>query len=164
MKNHIATVPHGGYPHELIAVTLLVLWCALMTASAQTNYAIDRFTIDGGGGTSSNGDYLVTGTIGQPDAGTSSNGVYTLTGGFWSIVAVVQTPGAPRLSIARSNNAVIVSWPLPAPGWVLDETTTLSGTPIPWAQVSPPYQTNATQSCIALPSPAANKFYRLRKP
>lgn len=41
------------------------------------------FTVDGGGGHSINGDYSVTGTIGQPDAGSMSGGRYTLVGGFW---------------------------------------------------------------------------------
>ena len=33
------------------------------------NIAVDWFTIDGGGGTSTGGVYSVSGTIGQPDAG-----------------------------------------------------------------------------------------------
>lgn len=49
-------------------------------------YAIDRHTIDGGGGRSSGGIYAIEGTIGQPDADPlqpSTGGVYSLTGGFW---------------------------------------------------------------------------------
>ena len=40
-------------------------------------------TIDGGGGQSSGGQYILNGTIGQPDAGYSSGGNYELLGGFW---------------------------------------------------------------------------------
>jgi hypothetical protein len=47
-----------------------------MLVSAQ--YSIDWFTLDGGGGTSSGGNFTLTGTIGQPDAGTLSGGDYTL--------------------------------------------------------------------------------------
>jgi hypothetical protein len=45
---------------------------------------LDWYTIDGGGGTSSGGDYSLSGTIGQPDAGGMSGGDYDLSGGFWS--------------------------------------------------------------------------------
>lgn len=64
------------------------------------------------GGTSSNGQYSVSGTIGQPDAGaTMTDGKYSLNGGFWSLIAAVHPPGAPTLNITRSGNSVIVSWP-----------------------------------------------------
>ena len=47
--------------------------------------AIDWFSIDGGGGTSTGGDFILSGSIGQPDAGTSLRSEsYTLEGGFWS--------------------------------------------------------------------------------
>jgi len=45
-----------------------------------------------------------------------SGGSFTLVGGFWGIIAAVQTPGAPYLSVTRSNATVIVSWPKPAEG------------------------------------------------
>jgi hypothetical protein len=56
------------------------------TAHAQSaTYAINWFTIDGGGATSSSGSgYSLSGTIGQPDAGTLSGLPYTLAGGFWA--------------------------------------------------------------------------------
>ena len=40
-------------------------------------------TVDGGGGTSSGGDFVLRGTIGQHDAGDLSGGDFTLRGGFW---------------------------------------------------------------------------------
>lgn len=47
-------------------------------------YAIDWFTIDGGGAIgSSSGEYALSGTIGQPDAGTLESGAYRIDGGFW---------------------------------------------------------------------------------
>src|SRR5713226_7542168 len=74
------------------------------------NYSIDWFTIDGGGGSSTGGVYAVSGTIGQPDAGVMSGGPYVLSGGFWSIINLIQTPGAPFLSAIHPNAAVTVSW------------------------------------------------------
>jgi hypothetical protein len=120
--------------------------------------------MDGGGGTSTGGVILVSGTIGQPDAGKMSGRNFTLDGGFWSVVTVIQTPGAPYLSVVRSNNAVIVSWPSSDPSWRLHATTNLSATPITWAEIFPPYQTNATHAWITLPAPSWNRFFRLHKP
>src|SRR4051812_48100898 len=74
-------------------------------------FSVDWFTIDGGGGTSTGGVFSVSGTIGQPDAGSLAGGSYTVEGGFWGFLAAVQTPGAPLLTITRSNNFAIVSWP-----------------------------------------------------
>ena len=48
------------------------------------DYEIIWHTIDGGGGTSSGGQYIVTGTIAQHDAAISAAGDYELLGGFWT--------------------------------------------------------------------------------
>ena len=147
----------------LILALLFVVTCAV---HAQ-NFAIDWFTIDGGGGTSTGGVYAVSGTVGQPDAGTMSGGNYSLVGGFWAIVAAIQTPGAPLLTITRdpATAAVTVSWPKSADGWVLDQTSVVTSPPaaISWSQVAFPYQTNASTISISVPSPTGNRFYRLRK-
>jgi len=80
----------------------------LSASAALAQYAIDWHMIDGGGGTSTNGVYSVSGSIGQPDAGKTSGGGYTINGGFWGIVTAIQirelegTPGLvlpPDLSI-----------------------------------------------------------------
>jgi hypothetical protein len=154
---------------EVRAPTRLLLCFCLLTsafclcAHAQTNYSVDWHTIDGGGGTSTGGVYAVTGTIGQPDAGTMSGGSYTLQGGFWGVIAAVQTPGAPYLTVTRSNNAVIVSWALPAEGWVLEATNAIQHVSAPWPQIPAPYQTNGPSLQFTEPSPVGNKFYRLHK-
>ena len=149
----------------ILSGLLAALFAVCLEGRAQ-NFNIDWFTIDGGGGTSTGGVYSVSGTIGQPDAGTMSAGNYSLVGGFWGIVAAVQTPDAPLLSVERLGGNVRVFWPLPATGFVLDQTAALASPPaaIAWAQVPFPYQTNATQISITVPAPTGNKFYRLRKP
>ncbi len=49
-------------------------------------FAIDWYTIDGGGGTVSGGGFTLSGTIGQPDAGAPlTGGNFTLQGGFWAL-------------------------------------------------------------------------------
>lgn len=64
-----------------IVVTLVVL--GLIVSSSWGQYEISWYTIDGGGGASSGGDFSLTGTIGQPDAAYSRGGNYELLGGFW---------------------------------------------------------------------------------
>ncbi|MEI6782316.1 MAG: DUF642 domain-containing protein [Verrucomicrobiota bacterium] len=68
--------------------TILTLGVSLLmaTASAQTP-ALDRYTINGGGGTSSNGAVALTGTIGQPYAGVLNSGTSTISSGIWGSLA-----------------------------------------------------------------------------
>lgn len=64
-------------------LTVCVLMAAPVLAMSGGDYEISWGTIDGGGGTSSGGSYVLTSTIGQPDAAYSSGGNYELLGGFW---------------------------------------------------------------------------------
>jgi hypothetical protein len=133
---------------------------ALPTLHAQS-YSIDWFKIAGGGGTSTNGQYSVSGTIGQHDAsGAMTGGSYSLTGGFWSLISVVQTTGAPTLSITHAGNRVIVSWP-DTGSYTLQQNSNLAGGS--WtSSVYTITTTNGTGS-ITLPSPAGNLFFRLKQ-
>ena len=69
----------------------IVLWllCLLIfgaTAMAPDvgPYEISWYMIDSGGGISSGGPYMLTGTIGQPFVGFSAGGEYELFGDIWS--------------------------------------------------------------------------------
>ena len=65
---------------------LLLLLTAPVIVLAQTggSYDLSWNTVDGGGGTGSNGAYTLFGTVGQPDSGaTLTDGDYALAGGFW---------------------------------------------------------------------------------
>ncbi|MHC4604700.1 MAG: hypothetical protein ACYS6W_15385, partial [Planctomycetota bacterium] len=66
---------------QVVFVTLLAL--GLIASASLGQYELSWSTIDGGGGSSSGGPYVLTGTIGQPDAAYSSGGRYELLGGFW---------------------------------------------------------------------------------
>lgn len=69
--------------HTHIATIALASLLGTAATSAQP-FAIDWYTIDGGGGTSTGGSFTLSGTIGQPDAGpTMTGGNFALTGGFW---------------------------------------------------------------------------------
>lgn len=71
---------------KLLALVALTFAVATPLHSGPTpDFAIDWYTIDGGGGTSTGADFSLTGTIGQFDAapGGAQAGGYTLVGGFW---------------------------------------------------------------------------------
>ncbi len=71
----------------IAGVSKLVVWIMLFTilvaSTASGQYDLSWSTIDGGGGTSSGGPYVVMGTSGQADAGWFAGGDYELLGGFW---------------------------------------------------------------------------------
>src|SRR5689334_5674203 len=94
MLNHVKT-----RMMKLLVLSALAFLAVCGAVQAQS-YSIDWFKVAGGGGTSSNGQYTVTGTIGQADAGGQiSGGQYAITGGFWSLISVLQTPNSPPLTI-----------------------------------------------------------------
>lgn len=141
-----------------------VAWLALaLSASAQT-FTVDRSVLSGGGGTSTGGQFSLTGTIGQPDAGARlSGGPYALDGGFHSVAVAVQTPGAPLLKIVRSGGSFIVSWASDTAGFVLEEVGSLRA-PANWQAVATPPVLVGQENQVTLPSQPGVRFYRLRKP
>jgi hypothetical protein len=136
-----------------------MLVCFSVALPIVAQYSIDWNTIDGGGGTSTNGVYSVSGTIGQPDAGgPMTNGQYSVTGGFWALPTAVQVVGAPTLTITRgSPGFALISWTPDTPGYVLQEKPTLSSTS--WTN-SPSGATNS----VVVPATVPTRFYRLFKP
>ena len=142
------------------------LLCGAVTGLTQS-YEISWFTVDGGGGASSGGAYSVSGTIGQLDAGAMNGGSYSLVGGFWGVVAAIQTEGSPLLQVTRSGSSVVVVWPFPSSGFVLQQTTALTSPPsaIVWTDVLAPAAVQIGGDwTVTIPSPAGNRFFRLRKP
>ena len=66
----------------------LILFIFLLAAASLTlaqghNFTLDWWTVDGGGGMSSDGRFTLQSTTGQPDAGEMENGRFTLLSGYW---------------------------------------------------------------------------------
>ena len=134
---------------------------AVTVNSPGQSFSIDWFTIDGGGGISTGGDYALSGSIGQPDAGAvMSGGAFDLTGGFWS---AVETAGVPRLRTYLTNgNRLVVLWPSPSIDFVLQQNGSLSmGS---WAGPSETIADDGTNKFIIVNPPAGIRFYRLFRP
>jgi hypothetical protein len=129
---------------------------AVFTGVANAQYAIDWYTIDGGGGTSSGGSYTLSGTIGQPDAGTLSGGSYTIQGGFWPGIVVPSTGDAPTMFIQISGVNVTISWSPSTPGFTLEQTDSLG---------APSWAAGPAGNPTAPITPSGTaKFYRLKRP
>src|SRR5258706_3455081 len=131
----------------------MLLGAAPLAARAQ-GYSLNWYKIAGGGGASSNGTYVVNGTIGQPDAGAASGGNYSMQGGFWAGITVTSSNGVPTLVIQPATGGVTISWSPNTTGFVLEETASLS---------SPSWSPSLAGNPVTLSISGGAKFYRLRK-
>lgn len=74
----------GGKKSVVFLFVVLALVCVLSArVNSDNRYDLTWNTIDGGGGTSSGGSFVLTGTIAQHDAAYSEGGPYEILGGFW---------------------------------------------------------------------------------
>jgi hypothetical protein len=137
----------------------LLTFLAITISVRAQSYSIDWYKVSGGGGMSTGATYQVTGTIGQPDAsGPMTGGNYSVTGGFWSLISVVPTPGAPPLAISHAGNAVTVYWQNVS-GWSLQQNSSVAS-PASWSASSGVTTANGT-NYLNLTSPTGNLFFRL---
>jgi hypothetical protein len=146
---------------KTVFAVVLAFILSAFSANAQS-YSIDWHKIAGGGGASAGGSYQINGAIGQPEAsGTVSGGNYSMTGGFWSLISVTQTPGAPTLYISYAGNTVTVYWQNVS-GCTLQESGCCAGstgwTTCPWSPVT----SNGT-NYVSITGPTGSLFFRLCK-
>ena len=77
----------SAYARGVGLLVFLALLCLCipspLPALSVSGYDLGWFTMDGGGGTSSGNGYILSTTIGQPDAGLLTGGSYSLASGFW---------------------------------------------------------------------------------
>ena len=148
---------------NLRATFICLATIALCLRGMAQNYSVSWYKVAGGGGTSTNGNYQISGTIGQPDAsGAMSGGNYSVTGGFWSFIQVVQTPGAPTLYVSHAGNTVTVYWQNTS-GWNLVQSGNLTTPMISWTASSSPTLNNGT-NYLNISNPTGNVFFRLKNP
>ena len=142
---------------------LLIGLACFVAVAAFGQFSIGWYKIGGGGGTSSNNQYAISGTIGHHEAGSSmAGGTYSLTGGFWAIYAA-STPGAPALSIAVTRtNTVLISWPSPSTGFALQQNFDLAGTN--WVNPSDVVNDDGVNRFIIVTPAPGNRLFRLQHP
>jgi len=136
----------------------IVITVFVATQLARGQFAIDWFSIEGGGGTSTGSGYTLSGSIGQADASpvTLNGGSHALEGGFWPGVIVPANTGAPALFIQLAGNSVTISWAPAATGFSLEKSDSLL--PGSWA----PALSGASNPAM-IPLGAGATFYRLSK-
>ncbi len=135
---------------------LVVVVAFLSRTAGALDYQVSWFTIAAGAGTSTNGHYSVSGTIGQSDAGDALTGGSTsLTGGFWAVAAV---PAGPLLTLtALTPNAATLQWTPDTGDYVLQVTESLS--PAHWVN-APSGHANP----IVVPLTSSERYFRVYKP
>ena len=116
---------------------------------------VDWFTLDGGGGTSTGGQYTVSGTVGQPDAGTMAGGRYALEAGFWPGLIVESASGAPTLYVQAAGGVVQIGWAPDAAGFALEMTDNLT---------APSWVPAPAGNPASVPVTGQSRFFRLRRP
>lgn len=145
------------------SISLLILLIGLRSWLTAGELTIPSASISGGG-SSASGAFSVRGTVGEstPAATPLAGGSFTLSEGFASRVAVLLTPGAPRLTLARTVTGFELSWPLPAEGFVLQETPVLA-TPTGWVNAAVSSVEQNGRHVVSLPAAGPPRFFRLFK-
>jgi hypothetical protein len=142
----------------------LIVSLLLPLAAFAQSYSVDWYKISGGGGTSSGGNYSLVGTNGQADAGKSSGGNYTLEGGFLAGIGLVQTTGAPQLSIQLSGVNAVISWAADkGTGFNFEQANNVNSQ-ASWGTSGATLSTNGNIISASVPANSGIKFYRLHKP
>ncbi len=80
----------------------------------------------------------------------------------WSDVTPPAAVALPRLTVALSNNAAVLSWPTSATGFNLEGTGSLNS-PISWSPVTNSVVINGTNNTVSVGASSGNQFFRLRK-
>ena len=154
-----------GHPHRLWQTVFL--WTALLLAcTARAQPTVDWLTLDAGGGVQISANYTANFTLGQFDVGAagSSSARYRIITGFWALQDFGPARGRPELSIVVSGPNVILSWPSPSTGFVLEQTDSLNAIPATWSDTMGLVSDNGLIKSITIAHDVAKRFYRLRKP
>ncbi len=113
------------------------------------------------------GGFPLTGTFGGLPEGTVTNvnGVslaISYVGGSGHDVVLTQVSGLPALTVKlTATNTVLISWPSPFTGFVLQQNTGLGTTN--WVTPSETVNDNGTNRFIIVNPPSGNRFYRLKQ-
>lgn len=86
----------------ILAIGAVLLIAGNIFAQSGGGFTLTTWTVDGGGGRSTGGAYILSGTVGQPDSGMSqTGGGYTLRGGFWRPIRLI--PPSPANAVPQRN-------------------------------------------------------------
>lgn len=158
-------VPDCGFPSQwhgflqrckvAARKSILLVWIIGASSLSAIPFTLEWYSPGCGSETSSNGNYILVGTIAQPDSTILAGGSYALSGGFWSSQVVPQTGEVPTLVLTEINGEIWISWAPALPGFRLEQTVDSSLSD--W--------TNAPQgNPVVVPLLEKANFYRLCQP
>jgi len=144
--------------------TLLVFIVLVISRSAAEAdpFNVTDFSIEGSGGTSRGGTFVVTGVTGEPAAGVMTGGEFTLQGAWqpappessFPLIGVQYDPAAGNLAI---------SWPTTATGYLLQSNPD-PGNPGGWTDIPTTPVVVGGNLEVVIQTELQLQFYRLRKP
>ncbi|MBL9168067.1 MAG: DUF642 domain-containing protein [Verrucomicrobiales bacterium] len=124
-----------------------------LDSPASAAYHLASWTVDGGGGNSAGGGFLLSGTVGQPDSGPLQGGGFRLEGGFW------HSSRGLDLQIALEGHQVRLSWEAFLGGDRLETAVRLSGPGIlPWVLIDLPWSATS----VVMSGADGPRYFRLR--
>jgi hypothetical protein len=137
-----------------------------MAAGVRAQPVLDWFTLDAAGGAQSSANYVINFTAGQNDVGAAetASANYRIIPGFWALEDLGPETGLPELSIVLSGANVLLSWPSPSTGFVLQHTDSLNTLPATWFDTPGVVGDNGFIKSLTLPHNLSRRFYRLRRP
>ncbi len=155
---------------RLATAAILTSALLLLPATVTVGQTIEvlPFTPSAGGGRSQGGQgSVVAGTIGQTFSARSAGRVYAVQSGIQGIVTLLQSLGAPRLSLARTAaGEAMLRWSSGATNWIIQQTTALALRPedTVWSTLpTAPVLIDGTFQ-ITIPHRPGNRFFRLYRP
>jgi hypothetical protein len=156
-------------PFNLVNSMKTILLLALLALSALSapfchaqSYSITSAGVDSGGGITSGGAYVLSGSIAPLGWQAATGGSYSLSGGLFAQYMALQRTGAPFLSIRRSGAHVQVVWGSHVPGWVLQSNISALA-PGGWVDVAGPPTMSGAEQYHQFSAGSGPVFYRLRK-
>ncbi len=90
-----------------MVIVMVALVAGSVLAQSGGGYNLPWSSIDGGSAVSSGGEYVLRGTIGQPDAGNLTGGGYTLAGGFWGQPVILSSVVSPPNAAPAQNYYIV---------------------------------------------------------
>jgi len=164
MKGRIMQTAIASHRLPVLPVAVIAL---LAFAAARQNilaqYSLLSSSFAAVGRESSGGSYTVSSSIGNVGgATTASEGSFSVTSSPW-MVAVVESPGSPKLTIVAASGSMSVSWPSLSTGWVLQQNTN-GVTSVNWSNVTATIQDDGITKSLTVNPAAGSRFYRLVHP
>ena len=138
-------------------------------AILELDYLPPRFTVDwyclAAGGASSatpGGRFAISSTIGQAAPNPpAAQGRFELSSGYWALVGVVQTVGAPLLTSRLMGAQVRVSWiSTPDTAWKLQQTSHTPDQAV-WSDAPYPVADDGVERSVLILAPNGRAFFRL---